>query len=56
MPNISMYKVNTQESINKNYSEKMCTNCTNEICKVYGGRCRKYNFKNFFKNFFHFRF
>lgn len=53
MPDISIYKVNTNKMIRKNYSEKMCNKCNNEICKIYGGRCKKYSLKKFFKNFLH---
>lgn len=29
-------------NIKKNYSNPMCQQCDNDICKVYGGRCEKY--------------
>lgn len=33
------------ENIKKHYSNPMCSQCDNDICKVYGGRCRKYRRK-----------
>lgn len=31
------------------YSNPLCKKCHNNICKVYGGRCKKYKIINFFK-------
>lgn len=31
------------------YSKPPCTKCSNYICKMYGGTCRKYRIVNFFK-------
>ena len=28
--------------IKRYYSDGMCKDCQNNVCKVYGGRCRKY--------------
>lgn len=30
------------ENIKKYYSNTMCIQCNNDICKAYGGRCRRY--------------
>ena len=30
------------EMIKRYYSDGMCKDCQNNVCKVYGGRCRKY--------------
>lgn len=35
-----------------NYSNQPCVKCHNSICKVYGGRCRKYRITNFFRKLF----
>jgi hypothetical protein len=31
------------------YSNQLCIKCHNDICKVYGGRCKQYKFLKFFK-------
>lgn len=36
----------------KNYFNSLCVKCNNDICKVYGGNCRKYRVINFFKKLF----
>lgn len=33
------------ENIKKYYSNPMCSQCDNDICKVYGGRCKKFRRK-----------
>lgn len=33
------------ENIEKYYSNPMCSQCDYFICKVYGGRCKKYQRK-----------
>ena len=36
--------------IHKRYVEEvMCRNCDNDVCKVYGGTCKKYRKKMFFE-------
>lgn len=35
-----------------NYFNKLCIKCDNDICKAYGGTCRKYRVINFFKKLF----
>lgn len=42
-------KTDISENIKKNYNNKLCSNCNNEICKVYGGICNKYSLYSFFK-------
>ena len=32
--------------INTFYSNEMCKDCKNDVCKVYGGTCRKYRIKS----------
>lgn len=34
--------VDLKSNINKNYSNELCEKCANSVCKVYGGRCRRY--------------
>lgn len=34
------------------YLNSVCIKCSNDICKVYGGRCRKYNVVSFFRKLF----
>lgn len=34
------------------YFNSLCIKCNNDICKVYGGTCRKYRVINFFKKLF----
>ena len=34
------------ENIKKYYSNPMCSQYNNDICKVYGGRCKKYRKRN----------
>lgn len=36
----------------KDYYNPLCIKCNNDICKVYGGRCKKYIIINFFKKLF----
>ena len=41
--------------INERYFKGMCASCESDVCKVYGGTCRKYRRHLFFekiKNFF----
>ena len=39
------------ENIKKCYSNTICIQCDNDICKVYGGRCKKYLRKQRWDNF-----
>lgn len=39
------------ENIKKYYSNHMCSQCSYNICKVYGGRCRKYKRKHMWYKF-----
>ena len=32
-------------------SNLLCIKCNNDICKVYGGRCKKYNIIKYFKKY-----
>ena len=34
------------------YCSSSCIKCNNDICKAYGGTCRKYRIINFFKKLF----
>lgn len=34
------------------YNNSLCANCDNDVCKVYGGRCKKYRIINFFRELF----
>ena len=34
------------KNIKKYYSNPMCSQCDYDICKVYGGRCKKYRRKH----------
>lgn len=34
--------------IHENYLKGMCATCNNDICKVYGGICKRKERKNFF--------
>lgn len=34
------------ENIKKYYSDLMCIQCDNDVCKIYGGRCKKYRRKH----------
>lgn len=36
----------------KDYSNSLCIKCSNNICKTYGGRCRKYNIIKIFQKLF----
>ena len=40
---ISRMRRKRRKNIKENYSNEICSNCDNTICKVYGGRCSKYN-------------
>lgn len=35
-----------------NYCNKICIKCNNDICKVYGGTCKKFRIIKFFKKLF----
>ena len=47
---MNILKTSIEENIKKNYSNKLCSSCNNRICKIYGGRCFKYNIKEKVKN------
>lgn len=34
------------------YSDSLCVECDNDVCKVYGGRCGKYRLLKFFRTLF----
>ena len=34
------------------YSNSLCMKCDNDVCKVYGGRCKKYCIIKFFRIIF----
>ena len=34
------------------YNNSLCAKCNNSVCKVYGGRCKKYRILYFFKRLF----
>ena len=34
------------------YNNSLCAKCDNDVCKVYGGRCKKYCIVNFFRRLF----
>ena len=34
------------------YDNSLCVKCNNDVCKVYGGRCKKYRIIYFFKKLF----
>lgn len=34
------------------YSNSLCTKCDNDVCKVYGGRCKKYRIIKFLRKLF----
>lgn len=48
-------KVSVKDCISKNYSESVCKNCNNNLCKVYGGRCNRYSFFKILKKIFRIR-
>ena len=37
-------------------SNPLCIKCNNDICKVYGGRCRKYNTIKYLEKYFNVKF
>lgn len=39
---VDMNYFSVDEMIKRHYSDGMCKDCHNNVCKVYGGRCRKY--------------
>ena len=39
---LKVIKYNQSENIKKYYSDPPCSDCDNDICKVYGGRCNNY--------------
>lgn len=44
--------VNVNENIKKYYSNPMCLECEDDLCKIYGGRCKKYKRKQFIDKIF----
>lgn len=53
---IPFMKIDVEKNIKENYSNEICSNCDNTICKVYGGRCGKYNKTNSLINAFNRRY